>query len=107
MRWISCFKSSYETTGTLDLKVSRSVAPFSSNRFRYSVWAFWLRISARTLSWTLSVFRVISSMNCKVFAFLSSQLAVAMLIEETRGPGMMHCGRHVGPDMLPRQQKFP
>ncbi|KAG5028892.1 hypothetical protein JHK87_012406 [Glycine soja] len=40
---------------------------------------FWLRISARTLSWTLSVFRVISSMNCNAFAFSSSQLAMAMV----------------------------
>ncbi|KAG5040368.1 hypothetical protein JHK82_012489 [Glycine max] len=40
---------------------------------------FWLRISARSPSWTLSVFRVISSMNCNAFAFSSSQLAMAMV----------------------------
>lgn len=37
------------------------------------------RILTRTLSWTLSMFWVISSMTCNVFAFLSSEVAIIMV----------------------------
>ena len=71
IRWISGWRSSYVTTGTLALNVSRSVAPPSPYLRRYSVSAFWLRISPKTLSCTAPGFLVISSISCSAFASLS------------------------------------